>query len=64
MGGTVRLSYFDSLVFVRGFATVAFHQRNTDIVVIVIEEVYVIQIVQRAAEIPQLQYIDNMIDVV
>ena len=62
MGGTVRLSYCDVLVFVREFATVAAHQRNTDIVTVT-EQVYVIQTFQKATEIPQLQYIDNMIDI-
>ena len=62
MGGTMRLSCCDVLVFVRGFATVAVHRRNIDIVTMT-EQVYVIQTVQKATEIPQLQYIDNMIDI-
>ena len=62
MGGTMRLSYCDVLGFVRGFATVAVHQRNTDIVTVT-GQVYVIQTVQNATEIPQLQYTDNMIDI-
>ena len=58
----MRLSYCDVLVFVRGFATVAAHRRNIDIVTVT-EQVNVIQTVQKATEIPQLQYIDNMIDI-
>ena len=62
MGDTRRLSYCDTLVFVQGFATVAVHRRNTDIVVVT-EQVYVIQTVQKTTEIPQLQCIDNLIDI-
>ena len=61
-GGTMRLSYCDVLVFVRGLTTVAVHRRNIDIVAVT-EQVHVIQTVQKATEIPQLQYIDNMIDI-
>ena len=66
MGGTVRLSYCDVLVFVRGFATVAggMHVGKNDlddVSVVAQRQIPNDQIVQKTEEIPKLQYIDNMI---